>query len=172
MVLPVHNQADHIRTVVAEYVWPPSTRMPDATRDRPGARTRAATTRRRSAPPLGREHDRVRVGPERASAAGDGRCGAGSREARGDLLCYTNSARTDGRGPDAAACSTRVAYPGVVVKANRKIREHWRRRLGSLLYNLECRALFDLSDWDVNGTPKVFPAQLRASCSRSRATTT
>jgi hypothetical protein len=26
-----------------------------------------------------------------------------------------------------------------------------------LLYNLECRALFDLSNWDVNGTPKVFP---------------
>ena len=44
-----------------------------------------------------------------------------------------------------------------MVKANRKDREHWRRRLGSLLYNLECRALFDLSYWDVNGTPKVFP---------------
>jgi hypothetical protein len=31
--------------------------------------------------------------------------------------------------------------------------------LGSLLYNLECRALFDLSYWDINGTPKVFPRQ-------------
>jgi hypothetical protein len=49
------------------------------------------------------------------------------------------------------------AYPNVVIKANRKIRESWRRRLGSLLYNLECRALFDLSNWDINGTPKVFP---------------
>jgi hypothetical protein len=48
-------------------------------------------------------------------------------------------------------------FPDVVVKANRKIRERWTRRLGSLLYNLECRALFDLSSWDVNGTPKVFP---------------
>jgi hypothetical protein len=44
-----------------------------------------------------------------------------------------------------------------VVKANRKIRENWRRRLGSLLYNLECRFLFDLAYWDINGTPKVFP---------------
>ena len=26
-----------------------------------------------------------------------------------------------------------------------------------MLYNLECRALFDLSYWDINGTPKVFP---------------
>jgi hypothetical protein len=48
-----------------------------------------------------------------------------------------------------------------VVKANRKIRDGWRRRLGSLLYNLECRALFDLSNWDVNGTPKVFPRTFR-----------
>ena len=47
--------------------------------------------------------------------------------------------------------------PRTVIKANRKIRESWRRRLGSLLYNLECRALFDLSVWDINGTPKVFP---------------
>lgn len=30
------------------------------------------------------------------------------------------------------------------------------RKLGSLLYNAECRALFDLAIWDVNGTPKVF----------------
>ena len=44
-----------------------------------------------------------------------------------------------------------------MIKANRKIREHWTRRLGSLLYNMECRTLFDLSNWDVNGTPKVFP---------------
>jgi hypothetical protein len=43
-----------------------------------------------------------------------------------------------------------------VIKANRKIREHWKRRIGSLLYNLECRSLFDLPYWDVNGTPKVF----------------
>ena len=44
-----------------------------------------------------------------------------------------------------------------VIKANRKIRENWKRRLGSLVYNLECRAVFDLPYWDVNGTPKVFP---------------
>jgi hypothetical protein len=50
-----------------------------------------------------------------------------------------------------------IVHPTVVLKANRKIRESWQRRFGSLLYNLECRALFDLSNWDVNGTPKIFP---------------
>lgn len=50
-----------------------------------------------------------------------------------------------------------LTCPNVVIKVNRKIRESWRRRLGSLIYNLECRALFDLSYWDINGTPKIFP---------------
>jgi glycosyltransferase involved in cell wall biosynthesis len=80
----------------------------------------------------------------------------GLRETRGDLLCYTNSARTTSQDLVLMLLYATV-YPHVVVKANRKIRESLRRRLGSLLYNLECRALFDLAVWDVNGTPKVFP---------------
>jgi hypothetical protein len=48
------------------------------------------------------------------------------------------------------------------VKANRKIRESALRRIASLLYNIECRTLFDLSCWDVNGTPKVFPRSFGA----------
>ena len=80
----------------------------------------------------------------------------GLAHARGDILCYTNSART--HPPDLLLLLLyAVAYPGVVVKANRKIRESAFRRLGSLLFNLQCRALFDLPTWDINGTPKVFP---------------
>lgn len=80
----------------------------------------------------------------------------GLEEARGDLLCYTNSARTTGADL-ALTLLYAVAYPGVVIKASRKTRDGWRRHLGSLIYNLECRQLFDLSNFDVNGTPKVFP---------------
>ena len=58
--------------------------------------------------------------------------------------------------------------PKVVIKANRKIRESWRRRMGYLLYNLECRALFDLSVWDINGTPKVFPRSFTALLNLAR----
>jgi hypothetical protein len=78
--------------------------------------------------------------------------------AAGDLICYTNSARTT---PEMLALLLiyESAYPSVVIKANRRIRDHWARRLGSLIYNLECRALFDLAMWDINGTPKVFPRQ-------------
>ena len=79
----------------------------------------------------------------------------GLREASGDILCYTNSARTSSQGLILLLLYA-VANPDTVIKANRKIRENWQRRLGSLLYNLECRMLFDLSYWDINGTPKVF----------------
>jgi hypothetical protein len=92
-----------------------------------------------------------------ADRAGWGRAvRLGLAEARGELLCYTNAARTTERDL-ALLVLYAMTQPGTVVKANRKIRDNWRRRAGSLLYNLQCRALFDLSNWDVNGTPKVFP---------------
>jgi glycosyltransferase involved in cell wall biosynthesis len=80
---------------------------------------------------------------------------AGLAEARGDMLCYTNSARTT---PQILAMvhAYARAYPDNVVKANRRVRDSFARRAGSLLYNVEARALFDLPIWDINGTPKVF----------------
>ncbi len=83
---------------------------------------------------------------------------AGLQAARGNLLCYTNSARTS---PIDLALILLYGYinAGKVIKANRKIRESVFRRVGSLLYNLECRALFDFPYWDVNGTPKIFPRE-------------
>lgn len=91
----------------------------------------------------------------------------GLAEARGDVVCYTNLARTEPRDLILHLLYA-VAYPDVVVKANRKVRDNWRRRLGSLLYNLECRALFDLSYWDINGTPKVFPRRFDKLLALSR----
>jgi hypothetical protein len=80
----------------------------------------------------------------------------GLAEARGDLVCYTNSARTTGE-TLVSMIGYASALPGIVIKANRKTRDSVLRHLGSLIYNLECRALFDLSNFDINGTPKVFP---------------
>jgi glycosyltransferase involved in cell wall biosynthesis len=84
---------------------------------------------------------------------------AGVRAAAGSLLCYTNSART--RGTDLArVIEYAAANPGNVVKATRRLRDGAMRRAGSLLFNAECRLLFDLSVWDINGTPKAFPRAL------------
>jgi glycosyltransferase involved in cell wall biosynthesis len=158
VVLPVHNQADHIAEVVREYAAALGRMplrhelvlVPNGSTDA----TEAVCTE------LAKELPTVRSEP--IERGGWGRAVRhGLKHAKGDLLCYTNSART---APNELTLTILYAsvHPGTVVKANRKIRDHWSRRLGSLLYNLECRALFDLSVWDVNGTPKVFPR----SCSR------
>ena len=82
----------------------------------------------------------------------------GLQAAQGDTLCFLNSARTS---PQDLLLFLLygLANPAVVLKANRKIRDSRLRRIGSLLYNMECRILFDLSCWDINGTPKIFPRQ-------------
>jgi glycosyltransferase involved in cell wall biosynthesis len=158
IVVPVYNQADHIATIVREY-RDALTRLPS-----PWEMILAVNGSRDASAEicegLAREDQAIRtVVSERGGWGLAVR--QGLQEAEGDVLCYTNSARTS---PQDLLLMLlyEVAYPNVVIKANRKIRDSWRRRFGSLLYNLECRALFDLSQWDVNGTPKIFPRAFSA----------
>jgi glycosyltransferase involved in cell wall biosynthesis len=153
IILPVHNQADHIEPLIREFVSElgkvPApyelTLVENASRD-----SSLEVCRR-----LAAELPRVKVITSERGGWGHA-VRLGLQAAEGDVICYTNSARTTAQ--DLVSCLLyALANGGVVVKANRKIRENWRRRLGSLLFNIECRALFDLSNWDVNGTPKVFP---------------
>jgi glycosyltransferase involved in cell wall biosynthesis len=154
----VHNQADHIGSIVSGYLGAL------AKLDRPAEVilvTNGCTDRSpQVAAELAASSEQVRTID--LPQPGWGRSvRAGLREAGGDILCYTNSARTT---PEMLSLLLiyEAAYPHVVLKANRKIRDNWRRRLGSLIYNLECRALFDLPIWDINGTPKVFPREFGA----------
>ncbi|MBV8079612.1 MAG: glycosyltransferase [Actinobacteria bacterium] len=153
IVLPVHNQEDHVAAILRGYLA--------ALGSLPGEYELVVVTNActdaspRIVDELAEEDGRVR-GVD-LSEGGWGRAvKAGLASARGDLLCYTNAARTT---PEILTLmlAYALAYPEVVLKANRRIRESRRRRLGSLLYNLEVRALFDLSVWDINGTPKIFP---------------
>ena len=155
IVLPVYNQADHIGSLVREYEaslqqlpFPHELLLVVN-----GCRDRSLEVCQE----LATSYDTVRV---LSSAEGGWGLAVklGLADARGDILSYTNSARTSASDLLLILLYA-VAYPNVVVKANRKIRERWQRRLGSLLYNLECRSLFNLSNWDINGTPKVFPQQ-------------
>jgi len=96
----------------------------------------------------------VRVCPP---AAGWGAAvSAGLRASSGEILCYTNWRRTSG----AALIEMLLLAgrnPALVVRANRRTRDTRVRRLGSLLFNLECRLVLQIPAWDVNGTPKAFP---------------
>ncbi len=153
IILPVYNQADHIERIVKEY-QEVLDRLPvgyelmlvtNACKDNSKAVCSNLADRDK------------KVVWTNIDNGGWGRAVKhGLKVAQGDLICYTNSARTS---PEILSLTLMyaIAYPDVVVKANRKIRDNWRRRLGSLLYNLEARALFDLPTWDINGTPKIFP---------------
>ena len=153
IVLPVHNQGGHIEHIVRGYL------KALANHDSPYeiilVPNGSADDSLEACSRLAEGEDGVRV--VEVARAGWGRAvKAGLRAARGDVLCYTNSARTTAEILTLMLLYS-VVYPHVVLKASRRIRDNWRRRLGSVLYNLECRALFDLSTWDVNGTPKIFP---------------
>ncbi|HEY9712554.1 MAG TPA: glycosyltransferase [Chroococcales cyanobacterium] len=154
VVLPVHNQEDHITEIVRSYI--------EVLGKIPGKHEIVLVTnacRDRSAE-ICKGLESEYPGVVRAFDTERGGWGLsvklGLEKSEGEILCYTNSARTSSEILTLSLLYA-VAYPKVVIKANRKIRDSWRRRLGSLIYNLECRAFFDLPTWDINGTPKVFP---------------
>lgn len=165
VVLPVYNQADHIQSVLEEYISALQ-RVHFAYELLPvinGPRRDKSLDICRS---LQQRYPQIRT--ECIDEGGWGRAVRhGLAKSKGDLVCYTNSARTTAKDLLLMLLYGSV-HDNCVVKANRKIRENWRRRLGSLVYNLECRALFDLPYWDVNGTPKVFHRQLGALMELSR----
>ena len=80
----------------------------------------------------------------------------GIRVGDGSLLCFTNSARTTPQDLVRVVLYA-ISNPGHIIKAKRKKRGSFVRRMGSLIYNLQCRFLFGIQYWDLNGTPKVFP---------------
>lgn len=153
IILPVHNQADHVERLVREHVAE-LVKVPaecELILVENASRDASLDVCRR----LAGELPCVRV-LDTATPGWGNAVRLGLENVQGDIICYTNSARTTPQ--DLVVCLLyAVAYGDVVIKANRKIRESRRRRIGSLLFNIECRTLFDLSNWDVNGTPKVFP---------------
>jgi glycosyltransferase involved in cell wall biosynthesis len=154
LILPIHNQADHIAKVVHGFLadFAKLSRPCELVLVPNGCRDASAEI----CAALAAQH------PESIQLVtlphgGWGRAiNAGLAVARGEVLGYTNSARTT---PETATLmlAYAIAYPDTVLKANRRIRESALRRLGSVLYNFECRRLFDLATWDIDGTPKFFP---------------
>lgn len=155
LILPIHNQADHIAKVVAGFL------ADFAKLPRPVELVLVPNGCHDASPEIcaelaARHPDAVQlVGP--LKRGGWGRAiNAGLDAARGEVLGYTNSARTT---PETATLmlAYAMAYPDAALKAQRRIRESALRRAGSVLYNFECRRLFDLATWDIDGTPKFFP---------------
>jgi len=164
IILPVYNQADHIREIVREYEAALK-RVPipyEILLTVNGSRDKSLEVCRE----IAAEIPTVKTFHSVKGGWGLG-VKMGLKEAKGDLICYSNSARTHPQDLILLILYA-ITNPGVVIKANRKIRDSAFRRMGSLLYNLECRMLFDLSYWDINGTPKVFPRSFAKLMTLSR----
>ncbi len=154
IILPVYNQSSHIAEIVHEYetalvgVPNPHELILVVNGDRDGSLAICQS--------LEAEYpDKVRVLHSQRGGWGLA-VRLGLQQACGDIICYTNSARTSVQDLLLFVLYA-IANPNTVIKANRKIRDNWRRRIGSLLYNIEVRTLFELACWDINGTPKIFP---------------
>lgn len=156
IILPVHNQEGHIEAIAEGYLA--------KLRDLPREHELILVTNACTDGSVGICRSLAERETVRHLDLADGGWGravkAGLAAAEGEVLCYTNSARTT---PEMLTLMLAygMAYPSAVLKANRRIRASFARRFGSLLYNLECRMLFDLAIWDINGTPKVFPRSFR-----------
>lgn len=153
IILPVHNQADHVEELVVDYDKALS-RIPipyefilvvNNSKDHSFEICQSLSQRL--------SHVRT-INTEKGGWGWAVKLGL--RESRGDVLCYTNSARTKPQELQLFLLYA-ISNPYIVIKANRKFRDNFMRRLGSLLYNLEVRTLFNVAYWDINGTPKVFP---------------
>jgi glycosyltransferase involved in cell wall biosynthesis len=153
IILPVYNQADHIADVVRQHEEILS-RLP-ARHETLLVVNGSRDASLKVCQALVNVYPAVRV-IESARRGWGVAVKLGLSEARGEVLCFTNSARTSPQDLLLLLLYA-VTYPNVVVTANRKNRPGWQRKLGTLLYTFECRFLFNLSTWDINGTPKVFP---------------
>ena len=152
LVLPCRNQADHIGDVLPRYLGPLEALgrpfelvvVPNASTDATEDVVRALALR----------DPRIRVAANPAGGWGRSVL-TGLAAARGTVLAYTNTARTD---PALVPEFIRrhLDGGGCLVKARREARHAPLREAGSFLYNLEARLVFGLRCSDVNGTPKVF----------------
>jgi hypothetical protein len=152
VILPCRNQGDHIAAVLMGYrdaleaLGRPYELVvvPNACTDDTAAAVERAA----------RQDAQVRV-VEQAQGGWGRAVRAGLAAARGELLCYTNSART------VASSIVRLhalylQHAGCLAKVRREQRSAPLRELGSALFNLEVRLMFGLGSLDVNGTPKLF----------------
>ena len=166
LVLPCRNQADHIGTVLPRYIGPLEALgvsfelivVPNASTD--GTEDVVAE--------IARGDPRVRMAPNPAGGWGLS-VRTGLDAARGEILAYTNTARTDpARLPDFIRRYRELGGRSLV-KARREARHAPVREIGSLLYNLEARLCFGVRCGDVNGTPKVFSREFYRSLRLSAA---
>jgi glycosyltransferase involved in cell wall biosynthesis len=156
IILPIYNQEDHIEKLYFEYLEALAT-LPCSWELLFVVNGSSDSSFKRISS-LAKEDENVLA--YNLEKGGWGRAVKyGISKANGQYICYTNSARTKVNDL-LMILDYALVNKNNIIKANRIVRESFFRRLGSVLYNFENRRFFKTPVWDVNGTPKVFPAQI------------
>jgi glycosyltransferase involved in cell wall biosynthesis len=152
IVLPVHDQADHIEDVVmnCEKALSYVDCQHELILVSNGCRDQSPAICQR----LGQTVKGIRAIDSVEGGWGKA-VRIGLRAAKGTVVGYTNSARTT---PEQLTTLVLQALlnPDSVVKAKR-VGRMGPRKVGSSLYNWESRLFFQTVSSDINGTPKFFP---------------
>jgi glycosyltransferase involved in cell wall biosynthesis len=156
VILPCRNQADHIGEVLAKYREPMRSIgrsyelvvVPNACTDNTFEIVQK----------LAASDETIRV-VENPKGGWGLSVLTGLKAARGEVLCYTNSARTDPANIPVLLELYQKNSP-CLAKVRREQRGVFLRSLGSTLYNFEGRILYDIKARDVNGTPKILSREL------------
>ena len=156
VILPCRNQADHIKEVLQRYRAPLDkigksyelVVVPNACTDNTFEVVAA----------LAREDKHIAVAENPKGGWGLSVI-VGLAAARGSVLCYTNSARTNPVHVPILLEEYLKNAP-CLAKVRREKRAAPLREAGSWLYNLEARIFFGIKAADVNGTPKIFSREL------------
>jgi glycosyltransferase involved in cell wall biosynthesis len=154
LALPCRDQADHIARVLGLY----ANALADVEHELLVVPNGCTDGTEAVLASVARETSRVRVVP--CAGTGWGRAvRTGLATARGDIVAFTNSARTQPTTLREVLDVYRAHAP-CLAKARRLRRGAPLRSAGSALYNAEARFLYGLSVGDVNGTPKVLSREL------------
>ena len=155
VILPFYKQADHIWKVISDYEEALS--KLEITHETILVINGTSESLLEIAQKLSSEFPNVRYIYSKTAGWGSA-VRLGLKDAQGDFLCYTNSARTP---PDDLMLSILygIANVNAITKTHRVSRETMVRKIGSFIFNLLGRILFGLPTWDINATPKVFSRQ-------------
>jgi glycosyltransferase involved in cell wall biosynthesis len=156
VILPCRNQADHIGEVLASYRQPLSSIgrnyelvvVPNACTDNTFEIVQKLAAADAS----------IRV-VENPKGGWGLSVLTGLKAARGEVLCYTNSARTDPASIP-VLLDLYLKNAPCLAKVRRENRGVFLRSFGSTLYNFEGRMLYGIKARDVNGTPKILSREL------------
>lgn len=159
LILPVHNQADHIEDVLISF----SENFKSKDFEIIVIENNSSDESLRICQEVEKKYPHLKVIHLNRPGWGNA-CINGAAISSNDFLIFASSARTTLQDIRNVIEATKQA-PNSLIKTNRINRSSWVRKLTSSLYNYLIRIIYKINIKDVNGTPKVINRKIFESLS-------